>query len=46
MFEEHEMKKIGSIIRNWFNQLIKQSAVAKKPNIIRDKLKNKIINDI
>ena len=45
-FEEHEMKKIQAIIRNWFDWLIKQSVMGKKPNIIRDKLKDKIINNI
>ena len=45
-FEEHEMKKIQAIIRNWFDWLIKQSVMGKKPKIIRDKLKDKIINNI
>ena len=45
-FEEHEMKKIQAIIRNWFIWWIKQSVMGKKPNIIRDKLKDKIINNI
>ena len=45
-FEEHEMKKIQAIIRNWFIWLIKQSVMGKKRNIIRDKLKDKIINNI
>ena len=45
-FEEHEMKKIQAIIRNWFVRLIKQSVMGKKPKIIRDKLKDKIINNI
>ena len=44
--EEHEMKKIRAIIRNWFDWLIKQSVMGKKPKIIRDKLKDKIINNI
>ena len=44
--EEHEMKKIQAIIRNWFDWLIKQSVMGKKPKIIRDKLKDKIINNI
>ena len=30
-FEEHEMKKIRLIIRNWFDWLNKQSAMGKKP---------------
>ena len=45
-FEEHEMKKIRAIIRNWFDRWIKQSVMGKKPKIIRDKLKDKIINNI
>ena len=45
-FEEHEMKKIRPIIRNWFDWLIKQSVIGKKPKIIRDRLKDKIFNDI
>ena len=40
-FEEEEMKNIRPIIRNWFDQLIKQNMMGKKPKIIRDKLKNK-----
>ena len=40
------MKKIRSIIRNWLDQLIKQKVMVKKPKIIRDKLKDKLINDI
>ena len=40
------MKKTGPIIRNWFNWLIKQNEMGKKPKMIRDKLKDKIINDI
>ena len=40
------MKKIRSVVRNWFDQLIKQSVMEKKPKIIRDKLKDKIINVI
>ena len=45
-FEEQEMKKMRPIKRNWFDRLIKQNAMGKKPKIIRDKLKDKIINDI
>ena len=45
-FEEHDMKKIRPMIRNWFHQLIKQSVMGKKPIIIIDKLKDKTINDI
>ena len=40
------MKKIRPIIRNWFDRLIKQSVMEKKPEIISDKLKDKTINDI
>ena len=40
------MKKTGPIIRNWFDWLIKQNEMGKKPKMIRDKLKDKIINDI
>ena len=40
------MKKIRPIIRNWFDRSIKQSVMEKKPKIISDKLKDKIINDI
>ena len=42
-FEGEEMKKIRPINRNWFDQLIKQNMMGKKPKIIRDKLKNKMI---
>ena len=45
-FEEQEMKKIRSIKRNWFDRLIKQSVMRKKSKLVRDKLKDKIINDI
>ena len=45
-FEEQELKKTRPIIRNWFDRLIKQSVMGKKPKIIRDKLKDRIINDI
>ena len=45
-FEEQEMKKIRPVIRNWFDRLIKQNVMGKKPKIIRDKLKDKIINNI
>ena len=40
------MKKIRPIIRNWLDQLIKQKVMVKKPKVIRDKLKDKLINDI
>ena len=45
-FEEQEMKKIRPIKRNWFDWLIKQIVMGKKPKILRDKLKDKITNDI
>ena len=45
-FEEQEMKKIRPIKRNWFDWLIKQNGMGKKPKIIRDELEDKIINDI
>ena len=44
--EEHEMKKITPIIRNWFDRLIKQSVMGKKQKIIGDNLKEKKVNDI
>ena len=44
-FEEPEMNKIIPI-KNWFDQLIRQNVMRKKPRIVRDKLKDKIINDI
>ena len=44
-FEEEEMKNIRPIIRNWFDQLIKQNMMWKKPKTIRDKLKDKTNND-
>ena len=40
------MKKIRPIKGNWLDQLIKQSVIRRKSKIIRDKLKDKIINDI
>ena len=46
MCEEQEMRKIKPIIKNWFDRLIKQNVMWKKPKIIRDKLKDKTINDI
>ena len=46
MCEEQEMRKIKPIIKNWFDRLIKQNVMWKKPKIIRDKLKGKTINDI
>ena len=45
-FEEHKMKKIRPVIRNWFDRFIKQRVMRKKSKVIRDKLKDKIINDI
>ena len=44
-FEEQEMKKLRPFIRNWFDQLIKPNFMRKKPKVIRDKLKDKIIRD-
>ena len=44
-FEEEEMQNIRPIIRNWFDQLIKQNMMGKKPKTIRDKLKDKTNND-
>ena len=44
-FEEEEMKNIRPIIRNWFDQLIKQNMMGKKPKTIRDRLKDKTNND-
>ena len=44
-FEEEETKNIRPIIRNWFDQLIKQNMMGKKPKTIRDKLKDKTNND-
>ena len=46
MCEEQEMRKIKAIIKNWFDRLIKQNVMRKKPKIIRDKLKDQTINDI
>ena len=40
------MKKIRPIKRNWFDWLIKQNVMGKKPKMIRDKLQDKTINDI
>ena len=40
------MKKIKPIKRNWFDWLIKQNVMGKKPKMIRDKLQDKTINDI
>ena len=40
------MKKIRSIKRNLFHRLIKQHLMGKKPKITREKLKDKIINEI
>ena len=45
-FEEQEMKKIKPTKRNYFDRLIKQNVMGKKPKIIIDTLKDKIINDI
>ena len=40
------MKKIRPIKRYLFDRLIKQNVMGKKAKTIRDKLKDKIINDI
>ena len=45
-FEEQEIKKIRPVIRNCLDRSIKQNVMEKKQKIIRDKLKDKIINDI
>ena len=45
-FEEQEMKKIRPMKRNWIDWLIKQNVMGKKSKIIRDKLKDEIVNDI
>ena len=47
MCEEQEMRKIKPVKKNWFDRLIKQNVMWKKPKIVREKLKDKtIINDI
>ena len=45
-FEEQKMKKIRPIIRKCFHRLINKNVIGKKPEIFRDKLKNKVIIDI
>ena len=45
-FEKQEMNKIRAIIRKWFDWLINTNVMGKKPELIRDKLKDKIIWDI
>ena len=35
-FEKQEMKKVMPIKKNWFDRLIKQSLMGKKPKIISD----------
>ena len=42
-FEEQEMKKTRPIRKTWFDRLMKQNVTGKKPKIIRDKLKDKIM---
>ena len=42
-FEKQEMNKIRAIIRKWFDWLINTNVMGKKPELIRDKLKDKII---
>ena len=44
-FEEKEMKEIRPIIRNLFDKSIKQNVMRNRSNIIRNKLKDKIIRD-
>ena len=44
-FEEREIKKIRLIIVKWFDWLIDKNVMGKKAEIIRDKLKDKIIRD-
>ena len=39
-------KKKRRIIRKWFDWLINKNVIRKKPEIIRDKLKDNIISDI
>ena len=45
-FEEQETMKKRLIIRKWFDLLIKQNVLLKKPKIVTNKSKDKIINDI
>ena len=45
-FKEQEMKKIRPIKRIWFDRLSKQGVMRKKSKKVRDKFKDKIINDI
>ena len=45
-FQKPEMKKIRPVIIDWFDGLIKQNVMGKKPKIIRDKLKDKTISYI
>ena len=46
-FEEQIMRKVRQIKKNWFGPLTKQTMVReKKPKILGDKLKDKIIRDI
>ena len=40
------MNKIRPITKSWFHSWIKQNVIGKKPKIIRDNLKDKIIKDI
>ena len=44
-FEEKEMKEIRPIIRNLFDESIKQNVMRNRSKIIRNKLKDKIIRD-
>ena len=45
-FEEQEMKKIRPIIRTLSDQVINNNMMKKKRELIRDKLKDKIISDL
>ena len=45
-FEEPEMKKKRPIMRKWFDLSIKQNVLLKKPKIVTNKSKDKIVNDI
>ena len=38
-------QSVMGIIKSWLNRLIKQSVMGNKPEIIRDQLKDKIINN-
>ena len=38
------MKKTKPVMKNWLDGLIKQNVTGKKPKIIREKLKDKILH--